>query len=413
MPPFLLARCTLRSRVVRGFFASIILLAASGSVHDLQAAEPEDFGKLYRCKAGPWGDLQYYHVHLEMPDWMIDSVALPGSVPKWIFPGSTAADLRSLFQRAGLPPALQDYLLNPANQAVHDGVLALLPPVPDLIALTPAQRAVIYAELAKFEVNADHARPICIINGDPDSWFAGSGLRPEIIEMVKKLCCMQGEMLCFSDLAIVLGMARSKSEARDIIRTMHRSSSLVLRLSLKDTPDFVQTVQYWTAEGRNKDIEPMLRSAVKTQGNDFLDVTHLLPPLARRCIYTFYSGEVPIVGTLPNCHWTSLNFFNITPLDYHRDPRLATLHVEEDYTVVSAPHRFGDVLLFVTPSGLPLHSCVYIADDIVYTKNGQSATCPWILMKLGDVERIYTRTQPVTIRACRLKTTRNPLTAGG
>jgi hypothetical protein len=291
-------------------------------------------------------------------------------------------------------------------------MLAVLPPLPDLIAMTPEQRAVVYAELAKHEVNAMHARPIFITNGDPDAWFAESGLRPELLQMTKKLAYMQGDALCFSDLAVVLGMARSRSETRDIMRVLHRTSSLVLHLDLKASTDFERMVQYWTADGRNRDIEPMLRSAAETEGDVDLDATHLLPALPRRCLYTFYSGEVPIVGTLPNCHWTSLNFFNATPLDYHRDARLTTLHVNEDYTPVPEPYRLGDVLMFITATSFPLHSCVYVADEIVYTKNGQSATVPWILMKLGDLKRLYTRNQALTIRGYRLKSAPDRVVTG-
>lgn len=365
--------------------------------------EPEAFGKIYHCKPGPWGALEYYHVHLEIPDWMIDSVSRPGLVPTWHFPGATKDSLRDLFQKAGLSSALQDYLLDPAHQSVQDGMISVLPPVPDLIAMQPEQRAVIYDELSKSEINASHARPAFITNGDPDSWFQDSGLRAELLDTIKKLLWTQGEILCFSDHSVLLGMARTKEEVRDIVRVINRTSALVLRISLKDTPDFAQTIQYWTADGRNRNIEPMLRSAAETEGGDLLDATHLLPPIPRSHLYSFYSGEVPIVGSLPNCHWTSLNFFNTVALDYHRDPRLATLHANEDYATVPAPYRFGDVIFFVTRAGIPLHSCVYIADDIVYTKNGQSAAVPWVLMKLGDVQRIYTRNQPLTIQGYRLK----------
>jgi hypothetical protein len=403
-----------RSPAVRALTASALLVSTAVMAHGQEAAEqPETFGKVYHCKAGPWGDLQYYQVHLEIPDWMINSVQRPSVTPTWYFPGGTQASIRALFQQAELPAALQEYLLDPAHQSVQDGMLTVFPPLPDLIAMTPTQRTIIYSELAKSEVNTSYARPICIANGDPDSWFAQSGLRPELLEMTKKLSYIHGGMLWFSDLGVVLGMAQSKNEGRDIVRTMQRSSSLVLRLNLKASTNVEQVVRYWTADGRNKEIESMLRAAAQTQGNDDLDVIHLLPPLPRRYLYTYYSGEIPIFGTLPNCHWTSLNFFNATPLDYHRDPRLATLHVNEDYTMVPEPYQLGDVLMFVTAAGFPMHSCVYIAADIVYTKNGQSATCPWILMKLGDLKKMYSRSQPITIQGYRLRLTQSQVAAGG
>lgn len=402
----------LRPRVIRAVIAFTVLFAATAQTWGQQDGAPEAFGKVYHCRPGPWGTLEYYHVRLEIPDWMLDSIARPSLNPTWSFPGGTEANLRALFEKANLPAALQDYLLNPSHREVLNGVFTVYPPVPDVIAMTPAQRAIIYAELAKSETNASYARPLFILNGDPDSWFERSGLRPELIEMAKKLTYMQGEVLCLSDLGVLLGMARSKSEARDIVRTMNRTSSLVLQLKLKAIPNLEQVVAYWMADRRNKDIEPMLRSAVTTDGNDLFDVTHLLPSLPRRYLDTYYSGDVPIVGTLPNCHWTSLNFFNTVPLDYHRDPRLATVHVNEDYTPVAEPYGFGDVLMFLSRPGTPMHSCVYIADDIVYTKNGQSAVCPWILMKFSDVKRIYSRAQPITIQGYRLKNNLDKLATG-
>jgi hypothetical protein len=35
------------------------------------------------------------------------------------------------------------------------------------------------------------------------------------------------------------------------------------------------------------------------------------------------------------------------------------------------------------------HSCVYLADDIVYTKNGRSLLEPWVFMHLSEVRDIY------------------------
>jgi hypothetical protein len=32
-----------------------------------------------------------------------------------------------------------------------------------------------------------------------------------------------------------------------------------------------------------------------------------------------------------------------------------------------------------------VHLCVYLADDLVYTKNGLNSMQPWVIMKLDDV----------------------------
>ena len=41
------------------------------------------------------------------------------------------------------------------------------------------------------------------------------------------------------------------------------------------------------------------------------------------------------------------------------------------------------------PTGNAIHSCVYLADDLVFTKNGRSPTQPWVVMKLDDVVAYY------------------------
>jgi len=48
-----------------------------------------------------------------------------------------------------------------------------------------------------------------------------------------------------------------------------------------------------------------------------------------------------------------------------------------------------------------IHSAVYIADDIVFTKNGLSPRDPWILMALEEVGYLYAPDDHVRIRVYR------------
>jgi hypothetical protein len=49
----------------------------------------------------------------------------------------------------------------------------------------------------------------------------------------------------------------------------------------------------------------------------------------------------------------------------------------------------GDLACFVGTTGEIVHTCVHIAADVVFTKNGQTPMAPWLLMRLGDVISIY------------------------
>jgi hypothetical protein len=40
-------------------------------------------------------------------------------------------------------------------------------------------------------------------------------------------------------------------------------------------------------------------------------------------------------------------------------------------------------------TGDAFHSCVHLADNIVYTKNGRNILSPWVIMRLEDVKKVY------------------------
>jgi hypothetical protein len=361
---------------------------------------PEVWGKVYHCKPGPWGDLAYYYIYLEMPDHLMKLFPLPDPATRWSFPGATEASVRSLFEKAELPRAFQDSMLAPEHLRLQGNVLTVFPPSADLIAMTSAQRSIIYRELAKSDFNPYHVDPICIANGDAETWFAHSSVRPELREVVKKMTYWRGEMLCFSDVSAVIGMAKSEEEGRKDFKAMSRTRSLVLRLHMGAHSDFHQVTQYWDGNKRNEEIGPMLLSEMETEGTKRLDCIHLLPPLPRRYLYCYPSDEFLVP---PDCHWTSLNFFNSAPVEYQPDVHRFAMYLQKDYVPVESPYTFGDVLVYYTPAGEALHSCVYIADDIVYTKNGQTSAAPWLLMKMRDVERFYSYEQHLTLRGYRLK----------
>ena len=95
-------------------------------------------------------------------------------------------------------------------------------------------------------------------------------------------------------------------------------------------------------------------------------------------------------GLLPDCHWTSLNFYNFDAHQYLLDSNLATSQVLSDFVPVEPPYEFGDILFFLdTDKGDAFHSCVHLADTLVFTKNGRNVLAPWVIMTLDNVKKIY------------------------
>ncbi len=272
----------------------------------------------------------------------------------------------------------------------QSGVIHILPPIPDLEALTAVQRSSIYATLAQWEVNTFHKDPVFITGGDAREFLRNTDIEADHAAWFERMCYRRGHVLCFSDVRALLSRARSDSEVRRLFKLCSRTRTLVARLRLTPETDYDSLTAYWSKGGRRKDVLTMLKSVAEAPGAEHLDLIHMLPPLPRKLLYSYPPLELAMHGRMPDCHWTSLNFFNYEPREYYIDTRLASSHVIENFAPVDAPYRFGDVLFFLEgPTLQALHSCVFVADDIVFTKNGDNAANPWVLSHLEDLRQVY------------------------
>jgi hypothetical protein len=140
-------------------------------------------------------------------------------------------------------------------------------------------------------------------------------------------------------------------------------------------------------------VRSLLKSIHDVPGGGYLSVTYLLPKLARQRLYTF---PMP-AGRDANedCQWTAFNFFNDTGDNgyYHEDYLLTQLNSR--YHTVERPERLGDIITFWRQTGPTsmqwYHSCVYIAGDVVFSKNGANKDMPWEFMHLADTKAQYSR----------------------
>ena len=173
------------------------------------------------------------------------------------------------------------------------------------------------------------------------------------------------------------------------MRALSRTPSLFSKLTL--SPSSTADVANYCKKGfRFKDTSTFLSSMQRYPGLRRVDIVHLLPANIRKLLYTFPDPTLSRSGYLPDCHWTSLNFFNNEPLERLSDPPQATAYTLENFTRIQTPFQLGDVLFFTdVQTGDAYHSCVYIADDIVFTKNGRSPLQPWTLMKLDAAKELY------------------------
>jgi hypothetical protein len=347
---------------------------------------------VFEANPGPWGRLVCAYVYLEAPQTLVEGFPLPSPIPRWTFPVSSLASLPDLFAKTGLSETFISKILSPQHVVKDAAFVHLLPPMAELEAMAPEVRTAVYTELAKHPENEYYASPVLIIGTSVEEWYKGSKLRQEIISKIKQLSYVRGETTAFSDIPLLLNYAQSDSEARAIFKACTRTRNLMIRLKLNKQSDAEEIVRYWTfgVGIRRKDLEPLVQSVIELDGVDDIGISHLLPALARKLLYTYPGLDMAKNGIMPDCHWTSLNFFNYEPHEYLLDARLATSQVLEQFTPVNPPYQYADVLFFLdNNTGDAFHSCVHLADNLVFTKNGRNILSPWVIMRLEDVKKVY------------------------
>lgn len=379
-----------------------LVLASQGLAAGMRTAEVLNGEPIWTSKSSTYGELTIRAIYLEAPTYLLDLVGKPSSKPRWAFANGTEASVRSLFQRAGVPADMQQRLLDPNQRMQQDGAFILFPTIEDLLALKTEARSIIYLELAKSELNEFHQNPIFVIGADLEDWLRQSKLTDRQKEIFRKMVWRRGRATAFSDLRTLLLFSQTPAEIAQVFRTVTRTRSLLVDLRLPANADMSALVDYWTGGFPDADTRPLLEAAVQRDSVNEIDVTHLLPSSARRRVYTYPTLDQSINGRLPDCHWTSLNFFNNSPRSYYLDTRIAAGALLSQYDRVLPPYRFGDVLTFETGDSV-LHSCVFIADDIVYTKNGENVLAPWGFQRMDDVMSIYQVDNSVRIQGYRLK----------
>lgn len=347
--------------------------------------------ELHSCAKGPWGRVSYYYFYLEAPDYVVEKFPLPNTTTRWVFNLRDFDRVAPLLRSAGISQERLDVILDP-RRVVRDTQYAyVFPSAADLESLTPENRAIIYTELARIPANAFQYSPVFFLTDSVEEWASDSGLSASIVSKISSLSYKAGNALVFADIPLLLSQAENIAEARFIMRKLTRVRTLMAQLEISKDDSIPDLLNYWsTGLGlRQKELEPLMQAITHTRGLSHLDILHLVPPLPRKLLYTYPDISYSAEGRLPDCHWTSLNFYNLTPQPFLLDTRLATSVVKQDFDKVDPPYRYGDVLMFITPGGRAVHSATYLADDILFTKNGSNLLTPWLLMRLQDLSKLY------------------------
>ena len=153
----------------------------------------------------------------------------------------------------------------------------------------------------------------------------------------------------------------------------------------------------WSIIGRGRPQEGLgpAPGALRHEGRCKLNVIFLLPQFLRDHLYNH-----PFLSEGPNrakqdSFWSAMNTFNEPPDDRFSDMPYVHQVLDRDYYKIQEPSRLGDLVFLATADQVALHAAVFIADDVVFTKNGDSDAQPWILYALGRHDRHACRASSV------------------
>jgi hypothetical protein len=355
---------------------------------------PMPTGRTFYSHPGPWGDLEYVRIAIEPPEEFISLDSPDAGPPRWFFRNATREQLLELFRSVDLSGSQMAALLESARwEQAADGWWVA--PGSDLVlGLSPPARQRIYSVLAQFPENVPQRTAFAFNPVFIDERFERSGLSPQTVERCRSLLYPHSSILLFADLGVVLSTLSDPAEKVQLVKAVQRKGTLLAKLRVDPDSDIEKLVTYWGIEGRAKDLRPLLESLARVPGGAAIDIVHLLPGFARRRIYTYPFPANNPTAVNQDCHWTSLNFFRDQPDDRFAEQGHVERVIESDYYQIFSNARLGDLVFLFRPDGQAVHSAVYLADEIVFTKNGTQEVAPWILMKINDLLEQYSAWHP-------------------
>ncbi len=356
-------------------------------------AEWKGFPVIHARTDAAWGNMEKVRIELEPPPHSLEVPAVFWNPVPWVFEVDSKGQVRDIFARAGLTPKQLRSLCDPARLTGELGFFTVTPEPETLAGLSPESRSAIYYELAKCSLNPFHRAPFNMPREYLNGWLLDSGLDSGIQDKLRQMAYPRGSSVCFSDLHAFAG--EDEATKQRILLTLSRAPSLTAKLRIDERSDIDALVRYWGEGGREREVRALLEAGAHVEGGSRIPVANLLPSFARTRLYTYPQRKLGSQKFGPNCFWTALNFFNDQAEEAGVDSGTFAQRLASGFVAAEGPLRLGDVIAIRRQNGSYLHACVFIADGIVFTKNGAAYSEPWTLQGLDDdIERYLLAQRP-------------------
>ena len=352
----------------------------------------------------PWGQIEYTPFHLERPDeqQLVNGPGAPAI--RWLFDNTSEADLQRFLSAPDLTAEQVRSLLDRSRWTRVGTGWQIVPLDEVVVGLSLPARERIYAVLRRNPANQLYFFPLCVGAAAFEQWMDDSGLPEDIQTLIRKLAYPRGQSLCLSDFSAI--EARCTPEQKRLLaKAVSRNPALLMKLRITPDSDLDALGRYWGRAGRLKAMKPLLESLSHVPGGGLLNVSYFFPEFARMRLYTYPDPETDPVAMREDCFWTALNFFNEEPDNRYLVNGTQRSAIKDNYTEVKTNWAFGDMIVLLEGGKEAKHVCIYVADDVVFTKNGTDIWAPWTLMKMSDMMTRYTSDQPMQLVVLRRKGT--------
>lgn len=382
-----LASCGAGERKAAPGTTTAAQVAASSTV--LSAAATAPAGADPTGVVGPWGELFVDDITVEPPPASLSPSLCSTVPPVWTLPvpGSGPARLDGLFDMARLRPETRAALLDRAR--CSDKACELHPDLALIRGLDGGERDRLYAQLARYPENALLHSPLRYPPGALLARMADHKL-PEATRTLASHLLWHGSdgQEALSDFEPLCDSLTAPADRLGLMKLLTRARGTLATLRVRPGADVEALSRYWSrGAARDSELASLLESLAQKPVGGSVDIVHLLPAFPRTHVNTY----APSDQSSWSCHYSSFNFDAPRPDETLTDMRRVEQVLHDEYRRLRPDEalQLGDLILYAGPDKALKHSVVYIAADLVFTKNGMSSLKPWVFMRRGDVEALF------------------------
>jgi hypothetical protein len=339
----------------------------------------------------PWGNVQVEFLALESAESLFFDREERLKPTAWVVPASSFTEVENLINGLELDEKQKTDLTTREHWTAIPEGWRIVPRDETISRLNAVSRQKLYEKLAKDSRNLPQQLPFRFTPNTFKERFSVSTLTSNQLSIIRNLCYTNHGYLTFADVEYV-HRGWEKGAFDQLVKVLYSAPSLQMTLRIAPGTDIEPLVQYWGKHQRASQIRSLLESISKMPVGGEVDVLSLLPPFPKLHLYAFPDTTVDPMEAKMDCFYSAMNFFNIQPDSKYINEPETRAAIDANYTLLEAAPTFGDLVVVLDTKGVAFHVAVYIAENIVFTKNGASPYRPWCLMRIPEMLTYYPAT---------------------